>query len=200
MMMNGHKADQTVEAMNGAAGKEVIINRRRNEVVVQLLLRFVCLVASVVAFSFMVTAGQNSAVSIYGFQLDVSSKWSHSYAFEYLFGVSVAAAAYSLLQLLISGTRLLRKVPAVPSRSHAWLIFALDQVFAYAMLSAGSAAASVTNLNRTGIKHTPLPNFCKALYRFCDHIAVSIAFTFFSSLLLAASVIQDVIWLTNTKS
>lgn len=88
MMMNGHKADHSVEATNGAhlavavAGKEVIINRRRNEVVVQLVLRFVCLVASVMAFSFMVTASQNSAVSIYGFQLDVSSKWSFSYAFE----------------------------------------------------------------------------------------------------------------------
>ncbi|XP_044495828.1 CASP-like protein 3A1 [Mangifera indica] len=179
-MMNGHKGEKSV-----AAGKEVVV---------QLVLRFVSLVASVVAFSSMLTASQSSAVSIFGFQVDVSSQWSYSYAFECLFGVSVAAAAYSLLQLLISGTRLLRKVPVIPSRSHAWLIFALDQVFAYAMLSAGSAAVSVTNLNRTGIKLAPLPSFCTALYRFCDHITISIVFTFFSSLLLAASVLQDVIW------
>lgn len=84
-MMNGHKADQSVETMNGshvAAEKEVMIDRRRNEVVVQLVLRFVCLAASLVAFTLMIRASQKGEVSIYGFQLDVSSKWSYSYSFE----------------------------------------------------------------------------------------------------------------------
>lgn len=67
-MMNGHKGEKSV-----AAGKEVVV---------QLVLRFVSLVASVVAFSSMLTASQSSAVSIFGFQLDVSSQWSYSYAFE----------------------------------------------------------------------------------------------------------------------
>uniref|UniRef100_A0A0D3ETJ2 CASP-like protein n=1 Tax=Oryza barthii TaxID=65489 RepID=A0A0D3ETJ2_9ORYZ len=42
-------------------------------------------------------------------------------------------------------------------------------------MSAGSAAAAVANLNRTGIRHTALPNFCKPLPRFCDLSAASIA-------------------------
>ncbi|KAJ0075652.1 hypothetical protein Patl1_34014 [Pistacia atlantica] len=171
MMMNGHKADQSVEAMNGEAGKEVIINRRRNEVVVQLLLSLMFLPSGLILMLL-------------------------STCLEFLWLQQLILCCNCLsVEQGCSG-----KFQRFPQGSHAWLIFALDQVFAYAMLSAGSAAASVTNLNRTGIKHTPLPNFCKALYRFCDHIAVSIAFTFFSSLLLAASVIQDVIWLTNTKS
>ena len=73
------------------------------------------------------------------------------------------------------------------------------QVFAYAMISAGAAASGVTNLNRTGIHHTALPNFCKPLRSFCDHVAVSIFFTFFSCFLLAASAVQEVVWLSRSK-
>ncbi|KAE7999210.1 hypothetical protein FH972_003665 [Carpinus fangiana] len=170
---------------------------RRKSDLAHLVLRLLCMATSVTALSFMLTAREASTVSIYGFQLPVYSKWSYSRSFEYLVGVSAAVAAHSLLQLLISGSRLLRKSPVIPSRNHAWLIFAGDQVFAYALMSAGSAASGVTNLNRTGIRHTALPNFCKPLQSFCDHVAISIAFTFFSCILLATSAVQDVIWLSK---
>ncbi|KAK0595724.1 hypothetical protein LWI29_009372 [Acer saccharum] len=88
----------------------------------------------------------------------------------YLAVMSAIAAAYSLLQLLITGSRLLKNAPVIPSRRQAWLILAADQIFAYALVSAGSVAFGITNLNRTGINHTALPNFCKALPSFCDHI------------------------------
>ncbi|XP_022724612.1 CASP-like protein 3A1 [Durio zibethinus] len=166
--------------------------------VVLVTLRLLCMAVSVTAMSFMVTARQVSTASFYGFQLQLHSKWSFSYSFEYLVGVTAAAAGYSLLQLLIGMSRLVRKSPVIPSRNQAWLIFAGDQlinILAYAMMSAGSAASGVTNLNRTGIRHTALPNFCKSLDSFCDHVAVSIAFTFFSCVLYAASALQDAIWL-----
>ncbi|KAL6334980.1 hypothetical protein AAG906_023785 [Vitis piasezkii] len=170
---------------------------RRGTDVAHVVLRFVCLLTSVIALSLMATAKEAASISIYGFLLPVSSKWSFSDSFEYLVGVSAAVAAHALLQLIISVSRLLRKSPVIPSRNHAWLIFAGDQAFAYAMLSAGSAASGVTNLNRTGIRHSPLPNFCKPLRSFCDHVAASIAFTFFSCFLLATSAILDVIWLSK---
>ncbi|XP_054781528.1 CASP-like protein 3A1 isoform X1 [Prosopis cineraria] len=171
---------------------------------IHVILRLLCVVSSVIALSFMVTAKQASSVSIYGFHLPVFSKWSYSESFEYLVGVSAAVAAHSLLQLLIGTSRLLKKSPMIPSRNHAWLIFAGDQccaqklqAFAYALISAGSAASGVTNLNHTGIRHPALPSFCKPLHKFCDHVGISIAFTFIGCLLLAASAIQDVIWLSN---
>ncbi|KAG5523473.1 hypothetical protein RHGRI_035320 [Rhododendron griersonianum] len=118
-------------------------------------------------------------------------------SFLYLVGVCAAVAAHSVLQLLISTSRLLRKSLVIHSRKHAWLIFVGDQAFAYALMSAGSAASGVTNLNRTGIRHSALPNFCKPLHSFCDRVAVSIAFTFVSCFLLAASAVFDVIWLSR---
>ncbi|CAI8608105.1 unnamed protein product [Vicia faba] len=178
------------------AATEKTIRRRRTEAM-QLILRALSMATSVVSLSLMITAQQNSSVSIYGFRLPVHSKWSFSPSYEFVVGVCVAVAAHSLLQLLIGTSRFLRASSVIPSRTHAWVLFAGDQAFAYALMSAGSAASGVTNLNRTGIRHTPLPNLCKPLHMFCDHVAISIAFTFISCFLLATSAVHDVIWLTQ---
>ncbi|KAL9686732.1 hypothetical protein QQ045_031125 [Rhodiola kirilowii] len=163
----------------------------------QLALRLLCLMTTVVAVVMMVLAKEDATIIVYGFELPVHSKWSFSNSFEYLVGVSASVAAHSLLQLLIGLSRLWRKIPIIPSRGHAWLMLAGDQVFAYAMMSAGSAASGVTNLNRTGVKHTALPKFCNSLHSFCDHVAVSIVFTFIGCFLLTVSVMLDVIWLSK---
>uniref|UniRef100_A0A803NZ52 CASP-like protein n=1 Tax=Cannabis sativa TaxID=3483 RepID=A0A803NZ52_CANSA len=198
MEENGAHTQRAVEAVGAAdhAHRKVTVLVRKADVA-QAILRVLSVATSVIALLFMVTAKEASTVFVYGFPLPVFSKWSFSDSFVYLVGVSAAVAAHSLLQLILSALRLLRKSSVVPTRNHAWLIFACDQVFAYAMISAGSAASGVSNLNRTGIKHTALPDFCKPLRFFCDHVAISIAFAFFTCFLLAISAIQDVICLAN---
>ncbi|CAL9009970.1 unnamed protein product [Prunus brigantina] len=192
------EVEKVVVEINGTMNDAGASGLLRKGDVAQVCLRVMCMAASVTALLFMVTAREASTVSIYGFQLPVNSKWSFADSFEYLVGVSAAVVAHSLLQLVINVSRLLRKSPLIPSRNHAWLTYAGDQVvFAFAMMSAGSAASGVSNLNRTGIRHTALPDLCKPLHIFCDHVAISIACTFLSSLLLAISAIQNVIWLSN---
>ncbi|OWM78116.1 CASP-like protein 3A1 [Punica granatum] len=185
-----------ITGINKMARRNCSVSRRKAELV-QVALRLSCTATSLTAMAFMVTAEQASVASIYGFSFPIRSKWSFSDSFMYLVGVSAAVGAYSLVQLLISVSRLLKRSPLIPSRRYAWLIFAGDQVFAYALMSAGSASSGVTNLNRTGIRHTALPNFCNPLRSFCNHVAVSIAFTFFGCILLATSAVLDVIWLTK---
>ncbi|KAJ0986414.1 hypothetical protein J5N97_004770 [Dioscorea zingiberensis] len=170
-------------------------SRRRD--MAGLGLRAACLASSLVSLCLLVTAEQHGEVSLYGFQLPLYSKWSFSDSFEYLVGISAAVTAYSVMQLLLSGRSVLKKAPVIPSRSQCWALFAGDQVFAYLMISAGSAAAGVTNLNRTGIRHSALPDFCKPLHRFCDRVTVSITFAFLSGLFLATSAVLDVLWLSN---
>ncbi|KAM3267943.1 CASP-like protein 3A1 [Capsicum chacoense] len=165
--------------------------------VMQVVLRAMCLVSSVTAVSLMVTAEQTATISVVGINFPWHSKWSFSHSFEYLVGVSAAVAVHLILQLLISGSRLVRGSPIIFSRNHGWLIFAFDQVFALALISAGSSASSVSSLNYTGIRHIALPNFCKPLQKFCDRVATSIAFTFLSCFLLAILVVLDVIWLSS---
>ncbi|XP_051135870.1 CASP-like protein 3A1 isoform X2 [Andrographis paniculata] len=170
---------------------------RRKADVTNTVVRILCFITSVTALSVMTTAKQASTISLYGFSMPIYSKWSFSDSFEYLVGVSAAVAVHSMLQLLINLLRIHRGYPVIPSRNHAWLIFGGDQIFAYSMMSAGSAASGVTNLNRTGIHHSALPNFCKPLQLFCDRVAVSISFAFLTCFLLAVSVVLDVVWLSK---
>ncbi|XP_060206608.1 CASP-like protein 3A1 [Lycium barbarum] len=165
--------------------------------VIQVVLRVLCVMTSVTALSLMVTAEQASTITVFGFNIPLHSKWSFSHSFEYLAGVSSAVALHLLLQLLISGSRMLHGLSIISSRYHGWLVFAADQLFALALMSAGSSASSVSSLNHTGIRHTALPNFCKPLHRFCDRVATSIAFTFLSCFLLAILVVLDVLWLSK---
>ncbi|KAF7123649.1 hypothetical protein RHSIM_Rhsim12G0202300 [Rhododendron simsii] len=178
--------------------------RRKHDVTLVMVMRIACVLSSVAAVCLMVTAKEGSPLVtphhrklIFAMICPfIGSKGVLSEPL-YLVGVCTAVAAHSVLQLLISSSRLLRKSPVIHSRKHAWLIFVGDQAFAYALMSAGSAASGVTNLNRTGIRHSALPNFCKPLRSFCDRVAVSIAFTFVSCFLLAASAVFDVIWLSR---
>ncbi|KAL1814407.1 hypothetical protein ACET3Z_016981 [Daucus carota] len=179
-----------------SAGPQLALASRKPEVL-HVILRVLCVLTSVTALSLMVTAKQSGDISIYGFHLPLYSKWSFSDSFVYVVGVCGAVAAHSLIQLLISGVRIMQRSPVVLSRNHAWLIFAGDQIFTYALISAGSAASGVTNLNRTGVHHSALPNFCKPLRHFCDRVAVSIALTFFSCFLIAISTVLDVICISK---
>ncbi|CAN0858723.1 CASP-like protein 3A1 [Linum grandiflorum] len=173
--------------------------RRWRSDVMHGTLRLLCLVTSLTSMGFMVTAKQSSSISIFGFMLPLNSNWSFSTSFQYLVGVSTVAAAHSLVQLLITSTRLIKNSPAIQSRAYSWVVFAADQALAYAVISGGAASTGVSNLNRTGIRHTSLPNFCKPLKTFCDHVAVSIGFTFFTFFLLAASAVHQVLWLSNSS-
>ncbi|KAI3786090.1 hypothetical protein L1987_45217 [Smallanthus sonchifolius] len=187
---------KTKDAESGTASEPC---RRlfRNYHVMHVALRLVCFSASMASVVVMISAKEKSTLSLYGFDIPVYSKWSFSDSFDYLVGVSAAATVHSLLQLLMTLRMLIKKSPIISSKKHAWLLFACDQVFAYAMMSSGSAASGVTNLNRTGIKHSSLPNFCKSLHSFCDRVALSIAFAFFGCFLLAMSLVLDVVWLSE---
>nr|GMD30443.1 CASP-like protein 3A1 [Ipomoea batatas] len=187
-------AAATAETDGGMSGPLVTERGaiRRKADIMDVILRALCVLTSVTALSLMVTAKQASTITVYGFNIPLRSKWSFSYAFEYLVGVSAAVAVHAMLQLLITGSRLLRRSPPAPSRNHAWL------VFTYAMMSAASAAAGVSNLNHTGIRHLALPSLCKPLRGFCDRVAASIAFAFLSCFLLAVSVVADVVWLSKS--
>lgn len=71
------------------------------------------------------------------------------------------------------------------------------QLFGYLMISAGSAGSGVTNLNKTGIRHTPLPDFCKTLSSFCNHVALSLLLVFLSFIFLASSSLFNVLVLST---
>ncbi|KAJ0264227.1 CASP-like protein 3A1 [Hirschfeldia incana] len=175
------------------------VNRRggRRIDAAMFVLRAMCMAVSAVAVSLMVTARETSMTTLYGFEFQLHAVWSLSDSLIYLVAVSSATVIYSLVQLVISGTRLVRRSPVISTRTQAWFCFVADQILGYAMVSGGSAALGVTNMNRTGIRHMPLPNFCKSLGFFCDHLAISVVSALLAFLLLAASSILDVLALSR---
>ncbi|KAJ0785190.1 putative casparian strip membrane protein [Helianthus annuus] len=100
----------------------------RNYDVMHVVLRIVSLSASLISIAVLTSAKEKSTVLIYGFQLSLYSKWSFSGSFEYLVCVSAVVAFHSLLQLVMTSSRMLRKSSIFSSRNHAWIIFASDQV------------------------------------------------------------------------
>ncbi|CAO2178431.1 unnamed protein product [Urochloa humidicola] len=167
--------------------------------VIMVATRAAALVMALLSVSLMVSSKQRGILTIFGIEIPLHANWSFSYSLQFLVGMSAASAAYSLAHLLLIAHKAMKKVPMVPSRRQTWLLFAGDQVFSLAMMSAGSAAAAVSNLNRTGIQHTALPNFCKPLPRFCDLSAASIACAFLSCVFLATSAVIDVIRLSSLR-
>ncbi|KAL1187687.1 CASP-like protein [Cardamine amara subsp. amara] len=176
-------------------GEEVEKRRRRE--VVQVALRGGCLAASATAMAVMLTATEEGVADIYGFKLTLSSNWSFSPSYQYVVGACTATMLYSLIQLSLGVYRLLTGSPITPSRFQAWLSFSSDQLFGCLMMSAGSAGCGVTNLNKTGIRHTPLPDFCKTLSSFCNHVALSLLLVFLSFFFIASSSLFNLLVLST---
>jgi len=123
--------------------------------------RAAVLVMALLSVSLMVSSKQQGILTIFGIEIPLYANWSFSYSLQFLVGMSATTAAYSLLHLFLIAHKAVKKVPMVPSRRQTWLLFAGDQVFSLAMMSAGSAAAAVSNLNRTG---TALPTSASRCY------------------------------------
>ncbi|KAF7030606.1 hypothetical protein CFC21_042118 [Triticum aestivum] len=92
--------------------------------------RAAALVMALLSMSLMVSARQRGNLIIFGIEIPLYAKWSLSDSLKSLVGISAAAAAYSLAQLLSIAYKALKKVPAVPSRRYAWMLLAGDQEYA----------------------------------------------------------------------
>ncbi|KAF8048098.1 hypothetical protein N665_2679s0008, partial [Sinapis alba] len=79
---------------------------RRNDVAM-VMLRAMCMAVSAVSLLLMVTARETSMTTLYGFEFQLHAVWSLSDSLIYLVVVTSATVIYSVLQLVLSGTRLM---------------------------------------------------------------------------------------------
>ncbi|XP_078439332.1 CASP-like protein 3A1 [Wolffia australiana] len=165
---------------------------KRGGAAVHVALRLACAATSAASLALLLSSEQSASLSFYGFHVPLHAKWSFSDSFQYLAAAMAAAAAHSLVAAAAAVRR------RGPQRA-TWLGFAADQAVAYAVLSASAAAAGVTNINRTGIRHVAFPNFCRPLWRFCGSVAASVALAFLTWLLLATSALLHVIALSRVS-
>uniref|UniRef100_A0A0D3FHD6 CASP-like protein n=1 Tax=Oryza barthii TaxID=65489 RepID=A0A0D3FHD6_9ORYZ len=97
---------------------------------------------------------------------------------RYLLAIAALAFAYSLAQALRHALRMRRGVDPVPTASGRLLDFASDQVVAYLLMSALSAATPITNRMRSAV-----------INRFTDTTAAAISMAFLAFVCLALSAI-----------
>ncbi|XP_052146111.1 CASP-like protein 4B2 [Oryza glaberrima] len=98
--------------------------------------------------------------------------------YRYLLAIAALAFAYSLAQALRHALRMRRGVDPVPTASGRLLDFASDQVVAYLLMSALSAATPITNRMRSAV-----------INRFTDTTAAAISMAFLAFVCLALSAI-----------
>uniref|UniRef100_A0A0D9VDV0 CASP-like protein n=1 Tax=Leersia perrieri TaxID=77586 RepID=A0A0D9VDV0_9ORYZ len=87
--------------------------------------------------------------------------------FRYLVCINAITAAYSVAAILLSSFKFIARFD--------WLVFLLDQVSAYLVLTSASAAAEVVYLAREGNREVSWSEVCSYFGRFCNTATLSVA-------------------------
>ncbi|KAG0590106.1 hypothetical protein M758_1G070700 [Ceratodon purpureus] len=135
---------------------------------VNLGLRVSEFVLSVIAFSLMAAADQNGAV------------FNNFTSYSFLLAVNVLVVLYTLGQIIISIMFLVSG--KATTKLYLFITFGCDQLFAFLLMAAGAAGASVALLiNRNGVLDD-YGNGCRdgGITVFCGHAEAAVAFTFLS--------------------
>lgn len=135
---------------------------------VNLGLRVSELVLSVIAFSLMASADQNGAV------------FSNFTAYSFLLAVNVLVVLYTLGQMIMSIMFLVSG--KATNKLYLFVTFGCDQLFAFLLMAAGAAGASVSMvIDRSGVLDA-YGNGCidGKITVFCGHAQAAVAFTFLS--------------------
>ncbi|CAA6654685.1 unnamed protein product [Spirodela intermedia] len=135
-------------------------------------LEMACLVLRVLAWVFSALAFVVMASNKHGDWRDFDKYQEY----RYLLAISVLAFVYATVQLVLQILRPSGRKDSPPTRATATADFAGDQVAAYLLMSALSAAAPITNRMREGAENT-----------FTTASSASITMTFFAFAVLAMS-------------
>ncbi|XP_052204286.1 CASP-like protein 4C1 [Diospyros lotus] len=128
---------------------------------------------SCAAFIFMVINPRGS---------DSPPRWYQFDAFRYVVAANAIVAAYSLFEMWASLWEISRGITLLPEIVQVWFDFAHDQVFAYLLLSAGSAATELARTLKTADGDT-----CRASKAFCVQTDIAVALGFAGFLCVGVS-------------
>ncbi|KAL8218163.1 hypothetical protein R6Q57_021536 [Mikania cordata] len=110
-----------------------------------------------------------------------SPRWYHFGAFRFVFAANSMVAVYSLFEIGASVWEIYSGCTVFPEFSQVWFDFGHDQVFAYMLLSAGSAGTELARQLRVVATCTDNNAFCIQ-----SDVAVALGFAGFLSLLISS--------------
>ncbi|CAI0411375.1 unnamed protein product [Linum tenue] len=106
-----------------------------------------------------------------------NSRGSDSPSWRYVFAANAIVAIYSLLEVAASAWEVLKSATIFPEVLQVWFDFGHDQIFAYLLLSAGSAATAL-------VKTLKDRDTCRSFSAFCLQSDIAIALGFLGFLFL----------------
>ncbi|CAN0837202.1 CASP-like protein 4C2 [Linum grandiflorum] len=139
--------------------------RRFNSLI--LLLRLVAFCFSLTSAVFMLTNSRGSD----------SPSWRDFDAFRYVLAANAIVAIYSIFEVVASAWEVMKSVTLFPEALQVWFDFGHDQIFAYLVLSANSAATGMAKSLREG-------ETCSSFSAFCLQSDISIGLGFVGFLFL----------------
>ncbi|KAJ4772891.1 CASP-like protein [Rhynchospora pubera] len=161
-------SDTTGEGSGGEAAVAAVVRRWKREDLLDratLLLRAAAWLFSVISFLVMAANKHGDWKEFENYE-----------EYRYIVGIGVLSFLYSMAQVIRHVHRLSGGTDPIPTRFGAILDFAGDQVTAYLLMSALSAAIPITNRMREGVDNV-----------FTDSSAASISMAFFAFIALALS-------------
>ncbi|KAM3281067.1 CASP-like protein 4C2 [Capsicum chacoense] len=186
MMMSPRVRNGVVETPSPSPhfNSSVAVHKLRRFNILIVVFRFASFCFSLASAIFMFTNSRSG---------DDLPQWHHFDAFRFVAVAGAIVALYSLFEVGASVWEISRGATVFPEVVQVWFDFGHDQVFAYMLLSAGSAGTSLVRTLRE-------MDTCKVNNSFCVQSDISIAFGFagfmflgFSSLLSGFRVVSFII-------
>ncbi|XP_076952424.1 CASP-like protein 1 [Bidens hawaiensis] len=153
----------------------------KNHVVVDVVLRVMLFVTSLIGIILMINSKQTKSIHVApGMTIPMAAKFSQSPAFIYYVATLSVTCFYSIITGVLSVLIMLK-----PKRSSTRLLFCfliLDTLLFGIMASATGAAGGVAYIGFKGNSHTKWNMICNMYDSFCGHIAGSIAVSLLPSI------------------
>lgn len=159
--------------------------------IIDVVLRVLLFASAVVSVVVTVTSKQTELVAIPfpPFRAPVPAKFNHSPALIYFVAALCVAGLYSIISTLLSVYALLKPDWSTRLLSHL-VIF--DVLLLGILASATGAAGAVAYVGLKGNSHVGWQKVCHTYDVFCKHIASSLAFSLFGSVVLALLVLLSI--------
>ncbi|KAF3325402.1 CASP-like protein [Carex littledalei] len=115
--------------------------------------------------SLVVMTSNNQTSDLYG-----TVKFNNLTGFKYLVSINVISGVYSLGSIFISKSRCFKM--------YDWVLFVLDQITTYLMVTSGSAASEILYLAEKGNQEVSWSEVCSYFGSFCKKTKVSLGLHF----------------------
>lgn len=153
--------------------------------IVEVALRFGGAVLALITFSVMASTSERRDGAGSTFKM----KFTDYQAYNYLVAVNIISLLYSCGQLFLLGQS---RVGGMFTNTRDTMLFTYiaDQVLAFLLFSASTAAATAAQLSRSGL-HNIWPPACSTwkLFHFCSQADAAVVMSFFSSFFVIVSAV-----------